>query len=226
MEYYQVHKAASLVPLAGMAEQEALKDDIKANGQQQPISLYRGKIVDGRCRQNACIELGIGVDAKELPNNMSMKEVESYVKSVNTRRNLTVAQKAITAMKEMERTGDTNITNASKRWGVSRADITNAIYINKEQPRYIEPLFNGLKIEYKDAKTGEIKKGTSLYPIRKAIEAETKEFKDSLSYSASSNTHMAIAFEQTRLIVKAYPKELTPKEIKYILKKVAEEIKE
>ena len=51
-------------------EYKTLKDDIDLNGQQVPIALKDGKIVDGRQRKRACIELGITPRYEELPDDI------------------------------------------------------------------------------------------------------------------------------------------------------------
>ena len=51
-------------------EYKTLKDDIDLNGQQVPIAFKDGKIVDGRQRKRACIELGITPRYEELPDDI------------------------------------------------------------------------------------------------------------------------------------------------------------
>jgi hypothetical protein len=177
MQYYKIHKAASLVPLASKEEQDALREDINLNGQKKPIELYRGKIIDGRCRQNACIELEIGVNAIEVPNNWSLDEVESHVKSVNTRRNLTRTQKAVTAFKEFIDGKVSSMTIAAARWGVTKSELSNLKSINESKPKYIDILFNGGKIEFLD-ENGKIKKNATIYAIKTSIDREIKSVEE------------------------------------------------
>jgi hypothetical protein len=49
-----IHPAAELFPLMDDEALQKLADDIVAHGQHDPISLYEGKVLDGRNRQNAC----------------------------------------------------------------------------------------------------------------------------------------------------------------------------
>ena len=51
-------------------EYKTLKDDIDLNGQQVPIAFKDKKIVDGRQRKRACIELGITPRYEELPDDI------------------------------------------------------------------------------------------------------------------------------------------------------------
>lgn len=221
MEYYKIHKAASLVPLATKEEQEALRADIELNGQQQPIALYRGKIVDGRNRQNACIELGISVDAMEIPNNMTLKEVENYVKSVNTRRNLTGTQKAITAFKE-HNDKNISIADAARRWGIGRNYIYDAKFINTHRPTWLDILFNGGKIEFVDATTNKAKKGTSLPVIRKAIEQTVTIEEEPKAHQG--RPEMARAFDQIKSAINFLPEGLSLSDKVYILRKTGENL--
>ena len=56
---YPVHPAAALFPMMSAEELDVLGDDMLANGQREAIVLYRGQILDGRNRFEACILKGI-----------------------------------------------------------------------------------------------------------------------------------------------------------------------
>lgn len=58
IERLQVHPLADLFPPMGDDEFAALKADIAAHGQRVPILTLDGRIVDGRNRHRACLELG------------------------------------------------------------------------------------------------------------------------------------------------------------------------
>src|SRR5215470_1017810 len=55
----QFHPVASIFPMMSVEEFKALKESIQARGQRFPIYTHEGKIVDGRNRYQACVELGI-----------------------------------------------------------------------------------------------------------------------------------------------------------------------
>lgn len=137
---------AGLVPMASEAEQVALMNDIAENQQQDPIVLWRGKVIDGRCRQKALTTLGYHIMYRELDSALTEDEVRIFVKSVNTRRNLTHTQKVISATRESLRPGSKSIPLISKAWGIGRGILENGRYIARHKPEFIEPLFNGLSV--------------------------------------------------------------------------------
>jgi len=133
---------AGLVPLALPSEQIALMEDIKVHGQREPIILWKGAVIDGRCRQKALTALGKFILYKELDSELSKEEVKAFVKSVNTRRNLTTTQKIASAAKEYI-VGNKTIKVVSKSWGISSSILDNAVWLNKHHAYIIEELFNG-----------------------------------------------------------------------------------
>ncbi len=149
-------KLAGIVPMATELEQVALTADIEANEQRDPIVLWRQKVVDGRCRQKALVLLGKHILYKELDDELTEEEVIVFVKSINTRRNLTGTQKVIVAMKESLKPGSKPIDVIARSWGVSKVMVNNARYINSERPSFIEPLFNGLSVSIVDSNGREV----------------------------------------------------------------------
>jgi N6-adenosine-specific RNA methylase IME4 len=94
----QYHPAADIFPLLEGEEYEALKRDIQANGQVEPIYLYDGMILDGRNRYRACTELGITLKTKPYIGNSPV----AFVLSLNlARRHLNASQLACAALTAM-----------------------------------------------------------------------------------------------------------------------------
>ncbi len=138
------HALAGLVPIALPDEQAALTQDIAINGQKEPIVLWRGEVIDGRCRQKALETLHAPIRYKELDFELTEEEVEIFVKSMNTRRNLTETQKVASAAKEYTKhKAIKTVEQVAKTWGVSTGILNNAIWILKNYPDVLETLFSG-----------------------------------------------------------------------------------
>ena len=64
---YEWHDVSRIEPPMGACDYVALLEDIKLMGRvHTPIILYEQKIVDGRHRQKACIELGFTLPIIEI----------------------------------------------------------------------------------------------------------------------------------------------------------------
>lgn len=172
------HKLAGLVPMANEAEQTVLMLDIEKSEQRDPIILWRGQVVDGRCRQKALTTLGKHILYRELDDNLTEDEVKVFVKSVNTRRNLTPTQKVMIACKEsLQEDENRSIPTIAKTWGISKDILFNARFISKERPEFIEPLFNGesVKIIGNDGLDKYTNKITTIYAYLKKISEQVVE---------------------------------------------------
>ena len=149
MTYYDIHPLANIVAMAGTREQQALTEDIKKNGQNEPVVLWRDKIVDGRCRQLACTTLNLPLKTRELDSKLQEAEVAKIVKSLNTRRNLTETQKIVSAYLEQQRTGQTN-GQIAQDWAIAVRSLQNFKYVATHRPELVEPLFNGDSVKIID----------------------------------------------------------------------------
>ena len=75
-----IHELASLNPKMTDSEFHALQLDIEANSQLDPITVYRGKIIDGRHRYKAIINIGLDtILADVLPNNMTLEQLRNII---------------------------------------------------------------------------------------------------------------------------------------------------
>lgn len=94
---YEVHPAATLFPQMTDEEFRGLKADIQVNGQREDIVVWCGKLIDGRHRLKACLELNINPSIAELDED---QDPWKYVISHNLhRRHLTTSQRAMVAGK-------------------------------------------------------------------------------------------------------------------------------
>lgn len=97
MNIYEYHEVANIFSMMGESEFSEMKADIANNGLKLPIWLHEGKIVDGRNRYKACLEIGGHVERfEEWDKKGSLVE---FVVSLDTkRRHLTPSQLAIAAL--------------------------------------------------------------------------------------------------------------------------------
>lgn len=167
---------AGLVPMAVESEQVALNQDIAKNGQREAIVLWRGEVVDGRCRQKALMMLNSPIMYKELDHDLSEADVRVFVKSVNTRRNLTITQKVATAAKDWMK-GNVSLKKVAKSWGISPALLDNGVWILKNHPELLEELFNGNAVQIVDSKGRQVlsSKISSVYASLKRVKEDVKE---------------------------------------------------
>src|SRR5215831_16829332 len=103
---YKVHPYADEFPLLPSDEFKELVDDIRRQGLQQPIILTHDKstIVDGRNRYLACIEATTDPVFRTLGAHYTETMICMFIFSANIqRRQLTVGQRAIFAVKLEER---------------------------------------------------------------------------------------------------------------------------
>ncbi|WP_321944559.1 ParB/RepB/Spo0J family partition protein [Burkholderia cenocepacia] len=87
----QLHPLCTLFPRLEGAEFDALKTDIAANGQREPIVVHDGMVLDGGNRYRACIEAGV----EPLTVPFSGRDAFAFVLSANLhRRHLSPGQQA------------------------------------------------------------------------------------------------------------------------------------
>lgn len=91
---YEIHPLAHLMPAMRDSEYEELREDIAANGLREAITLFEGKVLDGRHRYRACEETGVWPVFTTYEGDSPAR----YVLSLNVkRRQLTQSQKAMLA---------------------------------------------------------------------------------------------------------------------------------
>lgn len=93
----EAHQAADLFPLMSDDELQALADDIAANGLNQPIVTYEGRILDGRNRARACEMAGVEIETIEW-DDPGCGPVAWVVSQNIRRRHLTATQRSALAV--------------------------------------------------------------------------------------------------------------------------------
>lgn len=90
------HKYAEIFPAMDRKQFQLLVASIREHGQQEPIVVYKGKILDGRNRAGACANLQIKPKTVEYTG----KDPLAFVMAANLhRRHLTASQRAMVAAK-------------------------------------------------------------------------------------------------------------------------------
>lgn len=147
------HDLASLTPMMTNENYIAIRDSIQENGQQVPIIMYRGKLIDGRHRVKALIELGVdNVTAVNEVSTLSESDLRNKVLNVyENRRHQTPTQKSIGAYKTYqafvasgERVGKGKL---AEQMGVSRSVFYRAEKLAKLiNADLLDMLYNGDKL--------------------------------------------------------------------------------
>lgn len=98
----QAHELAELLPDMQEGEFKHLVDSIQKIGQQNEIVLLDGKILDGRSRYAACIELGIPPRIRHYNPELDGPSPTDYVLAQNVnRRHLSTSQRAVVYTKAL-----------------------------------------------------------------------------------------------------------------------------
>ena len=93
------HEYADIFPMLPLEELDTLAADIAANGLLEPITLYEGKVLDGRNRYVACLNVAVDPRLTQYTGDDPL----GFVLSKNLhRRQLTSSQRAVVAL-EVER---------------------------------------------------------------------------------------------------------------------------
>ena len=165
-------------------------DSIKSNTSKK--QLLKGKIVDGRNRQEACRQLAIEVKTKELDSTLSQDEVKKLVKSLNIRRNLTNTQKVMSAVKDQKLNGGTNTVIATS-WGIAERTLKNGKYIAKNKPEFVNDLYIGKSVKIIDHTKGYEITSNKITTIARLIKSDIE--KDKMDVDDSEEIDISFAVE-------------------------------
>lgn len=167
MDNLENHQAAEIFPLMTEDQFLKLRKDIEEHGLLEPISLYEGKILDGRNRYHACLSLGVAPIFEEA--ELGEMTPTEYALSKNLhRRHLNAAQRAALALdllpalseraaerkrwvgkkSETEHVNDKDekgaaAENAAKLVGLGSSTVEKAIAIQKRSPDVVERMRSG-----------------------------------------------------------------------------------
>ncbi|AVM45912.1 hypothetical protein C5Q97_14825 [Victivallales bacterium CCUG 44730] len=160
---WEVHPAAKAFPMQSEDEFRALCEDIRTQGQREPIKVCRGLIIDGRNRYRACKELGLTIKAEEV--DIPEEKIVEYVFSLNlSRRHLNPGQRAVIALKDWDRTEAESLVRKqgkgpsgknsprgktpeilARKYSVNAKYIQWAKEIQTRKPELLDGIFDGTK---------------------------------------------------------------------------------
>lgn len=129
------HPAANIFPILSADDFQRLVEDIKANGQREPVKMLDGKIVDGRHRFRACVQLGLMPDTEDV----EVTDPVAYVISLNLmRRHLTVSERAAIAV-DIEARYAEEARGRQAKTRISSSQPVQIPVVAKLQPAKLQP---------------------------------------------------------------------------------------
>lgn len=219
-----LHALTGTHPVMTNEQFNVLRESIKDRGQDEPVLVYRGKIVDGRHRLRAIKELGIdSIKIERLNNNMTLEEVKSRVASTEQRRHQSSTQLAINAYRLYM--NGVNQPEAAKRAGASVSNLKYVCTLHSlGRDDIVELLWSGGK--YDVSMDGRFKKPTDslaaiLTKVKYEIATMNALVEDGGSRVDSKGKRNAVPLTKLEIesynaisaMVKAWPEELRKKMI-------------
>jgi hypothetical protein len=215
LKKYEVHPLAAILPEMLPEEFEELKTRIKAEGIKQAIILHQGKILDGRHRYRAAVDLGLG----RVPTDQYLGErPAAYVFDMNVqRRNLTPAQRAAVSIQlrgEMtQELGLSGLKRSKKGSGKASAAIAKTGNVSTKTVERIQrakTVAKKLKDSGKDEEAKKVEKATevSARAAEKAAVEGEKILKKDEKPKAAKRTDQGE--RDVRRIIHICGKEITP----------------
>jgi ParB-like chromosome segregation protein Spo0J len=150
---YKVHQLANNQPKLTTSEYEALVRSIDAVGQQLPVRVWRGEIVDGRARQRACIELGLELKIEVQPSSTPLEDVAMVVEALNVRRDVLPEQQLVMAYIK-HNNSRLSRPAVCKEFGVKLNSLRALEELLAIVPEVEDMLFNGKEVTIQDVTKG------------------------------------------------------------------------
>ncbi|MCS7466543.1 hypothetical protein NZK35_07795 [Stieleria sp. ICT_E10.1] len=94
---YEIHSAANLVPMMDLDEMNDLEESISQDGLKEPIVMLDGKVLDGRNRLCACLNVGVEPKFNQLNSDDVPDPVEFVLIKNLIRRHLSKSQLSMIA---------------------------------------------------------------------------------------------------------------------------------
>ncbi len=198
---FKTDTSADKFPMMGGTQFQILKNSIDAEGQREPIFIWRNRIVDGRNRCKALNELGVTeVEVKKLPHKSTEEERDSLVELIeNTRRHETPTQLACSAVAtyyQLKNKGEkVPAENILKKFPVSSTNFKTAKWIYDNYHSDFTTLFDGGGI-----KLDGIDKVTSSLTAVKRLRMEQEAMNDFLSKESDKDVDESEAEEYVAMV--------------------------
>lgn len=137
----ETHPVADMFPMLAADELQELADDIKANGQVQPIMLDAdGMLIDGRNRLAACKLAGVDPVFDQLEKD---RDPVAYILSTNVaRRHLSKGQRAM-AVAQVRLLNNHSTRDAAEVANVAQAYVAKAASVLRYAPDVAEAVMSG-----------------------------------------------------------------------------------
>lgn len=182
------HEAAGIFPLMSGTEYDGLVADIAANGLREPVWLHRdGRIIDGRNRYRACIQLGIDPPLRTYDG--PDEGLVAFVVSMNLhRRHLDSDQRAIVAAR-IANLGEGRPAKTTEISAVSQDDAAELLKVSADSIQFAKRvLASGDEDLIREAEKGRKEGGLSVSAAAAAAKLETAKRKEFLARAEKDRT--------------------------------------
>jgi chemotaxis protein histidine kinase CheA len=175
---YKDHPLSEILPLMSDEEIAELATDIQQNTQRAPITLYEGKILDGRNRYRACRLANVEPKVRHFTSGDAL----AFIVSANVfRRHLTTSQRALVAAKLSNLSnGQHKASSAilpSSKPPVTQAEAAKELNVSERSVHTAkEVLREAPKKEVKAIERGEKTVATVARETKQKAEAKEKHF--------------------------------------------------
>lgn len=170
----EVHPAAQIFPMLEGDEYEAFKADIKKNGVLVGITFYDGKLLDGRNRYRACMDLGIDpkFHSEQLDLDLTPDPIAWVISMNAARRHLSTGQRALVGL-EAEKLYEAEAKKRQKASGGDKKSKNKSVPDNCPEP---------MKGDARDqaGKAAGVS-GKSIDRAKKVVQQGAPELKDALA---------------------------------------------
>ncbi len=203
--YPEFHNIANEFPYANDEELRLLSEDIKAVGLREPITLYEGKILDGRNRFLACDKAEKDCRYKEFHGSYQEAVEESHRLNLR-RRNMSQDQLAVIAFRS-----ELSILKGAAFYGVNRNRITRISAIAKQDAKILDDIAAG-KISISKANAAIKFKLIKQEEIRAAIDSLKEDKPSKLGIDVQARLQMYSEWSVSKLAWELTQRDFSEKE--------------